>query len=350
MCLAGIYQEGWSDFIRCAAFARRVGILPDAKAGELGLSLSIIAEFFNKPWRELVPGLDLNTRLWLLGEAGFTLTILRRLSDAIEPLEAAVKGYKEAEGWENASLCSNNLSELYLHLGRIPQAINSARSAVSLADRSGVTLCRMGCRATLGHALYQAGRFEEAKVEFETGENIQSEAEPERPCLYGQPLFQYCDLLLDQGMQDDVIHRIERSRKFSHALLLGAMDLLAVGRALKPGTEESAQALDNAVSAFRRSEQLDQLPLALLARASDYRVRRKFESSAKDLIEVQKLTERPGMLLHLADVNIEFTRLLLDQGKLIKAQFHFVESKRIVNQTGYNRRMRDISDLKSQFH
>lgn len=348
-CLAKMHQEVWDKVYVDRMLRGGSEYFLTQKLGELGLSLSVIAEFFEPPWKSLVPGLDLVTQLWVLGEAGFTLTTLRRLADAIDPMEAAVQGYKQAEDWENVSLCCNNLSELHLRLGNISDAISAGRSAVEFADKCGVTLCRMGCRATLGHAQHQAGLFEEAKHEFEVGEQIQATAEPERPCLYGQPLFQYCVLLLDQGQNDDVTRRIRQAEPFSNTLLFEALDHLALGRAHPAGTAEAAAELDHAVATFRRSEQLDQLPLALLTRASNYRAIGEFRMAERDLREVQLLADRPGMRLHLADYQIESAHLCHAQGKAEEARIHFNAARQLVSETGYRRRSGDLLELSQLF-
>ena len=61
---------------------------------------------------------------------------------------------------------ASNLSELYLTIGDVSQALKYGRYSVELADRSGNAFQRMGIRTTLADALHQAGQFAEAEVTF----------------------------------------------------------------------------------------------------------------------------------------------------------------------------------------
>lgn len=149
---------------------------------------------------------------------------IRRLADAVEPTEVSADLYSKAQDPENASICLNNLSELHLLLGNVWKSVNTARRAVKLADESGILLCRMGGRASRGDALHQAGDLKEATDQFEFAEQIQAQNDAEKPFLYGQPLFQYCDLLLDESRPEAVIHKTRRAMSCSRTLLFIALD------------------------------------------------------------------------------------------------------------------------------
>lgn len=209
-CQAGRYQEAWDEIYVARLRRGETNFYLTQQLGAFGTSLSLLANFFERRWTP-VRGLKQSDQLWLVGDAAFTLRALRRLADAGEPMQVSAEAFERTQDWENASLCFNNLSELHLTLGNIAQAISNGRRAVALADTSGVTLCKMGCRATLAHALHQAGLTEEAATVFEESWKIQAAESPSQPFLWGQPLFQYCDFLLDQGKSDEVIRIVERS-------------------------------------------------------------------------------------------------------------------------------------------
>lgn len=348
-CQASRHQEAWDDVYVERLLHGEAEYYLTQKLGEVGLSLSLLANFFNPPWTGVVTGLEVKTFLWILGEAGFTLHKLRRLDDATQPMQAALNGYAELNDWENASICANNLSELRLTLGTIERAISTAEHAVECADRSGITLCRMGCRATLANALHQAGLFDEARRQFEAAEQVQAASAPDRPFLYGQPLFQYCDLLLHCDRRDEVVMRIRRSMPFSTRLYFEALDHLALGRASTPGSIEAAEHLDFAVDGLRRAEHLDQMPLGLLARATHSRELGQFERAERDLAAVWDVANRPGMLLHLADYYLEHARLSLLQGKPAEAHVHYQNAADSVQLTGYRRRSVALAEIERLF-
>jgi len=344
-CQAGRHQEVCDKVYVDRLLRGETEYYLTQKLGEVGLSLSLLAHFFGPPWDAIGPGLEAKTAMWMFGEAGFTLHRLRRLADATQPMQAALNGYVGLGEWENASLCANNLSELFLTLGSIERAISTAALAVEYADRSKVTLCRMGCRATHAHSLHQAGLIDEALHEFEAAEEIQAAEEPHRPFLYGQPLFQYCDLLLDDDRRDEVVTRIRRAMPWSQRLLFQALDDLALARASQLGSPEAGDHLDRAVSELRRAEHFDDLPLALLARAAHYRMTNEILKARRDLAEVDVLASRPGMHLHLADYHLEQARLLIAEQKSTEAHSHYQAAKQLVELTGYGRRFADLTQL-----
>ncbi|MCP5109551.1 MAG: hypothetical protein GY953_01815, partial [bacterium] len=79
------------------------------------------------------------------------------LSEAAELIEAGLAADIALKDWQNASISAGNLSELYLALGDVPRAVDSARRRVDYADRSGDAFQRMAKPANLANALHQAG-------------------------------------------------------------------------------------------------------------------------------------------------------------------------------------------------
>ena len=89
------------------------------------------------------------------------------------------------KNWKNAAISASNLSELYLTLGDVAQALNYAQQSVELADRSGDAFQRMVNRTTLADALHQAGRLSEAEAAFREAEEMQKA----RPARVPAPLL-----------------------------------------------------------------------------------------------------------------------------------------------------------------
>ena len=130
---------------------------------------------------------------------------------------------------------ASNLSELYLTLGDVTQALAYAEQSVGLADQSGDEFERMGNRTTLGDALHQAGRLAESQTAFHEAEEMQKKNQPEFPLLYSLQGFRYCDLLLSQGDYAEVERRASQTIGMGKArfryLLDIALDNLSLGRA-----------------------------------------------------------------------------------------------------------------------
>jgi tetratricopeptide (TPR) repeat protein len=307
--------------------------------GAFGTNLSLLANFFETPWSQPVASLPLATQSRLLALAGSTLRALGRLSDAVEPMQAAAESDARQKRWVNAAIAYGNFCELQLCLGRVQPAITAAKHSVNFADQSRNPFQRISKRTALADALLQSGNLVEAHRLFAEAETMQAEREPDHPTLYSLRGFRYCDLLLEQGQAAEIIRRATQTLRWAeekHWLLETGLDHLSLGRALPSGSPESVQHLDQAVDSLRQSGSLDDLPLALLARGAP-----------SDLDQVFAIATRSGMMLHLTDYHLASARLALARHDLAKATEHFRQAETLVNETGYHRRDKALSALRA---
>lgn len=154
----------------------------------------------------------------------------------------------------------------------------------------------MANRTTLADALHQSGDRAEAARLFAEAESLQKERQPNHTILFSPRGYLNCDLLLAQGDHADALRRATRTitiAEDNNWLLDIGLDHLTLGRAHAPGSPESRRHLEPAVAFLRRAGQLDDLPRALLARATD-----------ADLEEVHKIATRSRMRLHLTDYHL----------------------------------------------
>ena len=121
---------------------------------------------------------------------------LGRLTEALEPVRAALEMFTKQEDWKNAAQVATNLGGLELTLGKVAEAQSDAEQSVTFADRSKDEFRQMAFRTNYGYALHQSGRDEAAHVLFVKAETLQRERQPEYPRLYALQGFQFCDLLL----------------------------------------------------------------------------------------------------------------------------------------------------------
>ncbi len=194
-CKAGLVQQA-CDEVYHARILRGREAFSTHKLGAVGADLGAVACFFTEPWRRLSPDLSESAQAWLLNEAAFSLRALGRLSEALEPMRVGAELYVTRAEWKFAAIGYSNLSELQLTLGQITEAADSARQAVSHADRSGDAFQRMSKRTTLADALHQGGETEAAQTLFAEAEALQQQSQPQYPLLYSLPGFRYCDGLL----------------------------------------------------------------------------------------------------------------------------------------------------------
>jgi tetratricopeptide (TPR) repeat protein len=197
---AELWQEALAN-VFSARIQRGSEKFSERKLGAMGTNLAALATLFEKPFTYPHSAIQENWQAFALNQVSFCLRALGRLTEATQPMQTAIERYITAENWKNAALNASNLSELYLTLGNIAAAVRVAEQSVELADRSGDGFQRMGKRTKVADALHQAGRLSASWVAFREAEALQAQLQPQYPQLYSLGGFQYCDLLLEPGLQ-----------------------------------------------------------------------------------------------------------------------------------------------------
>ena len=354
-CQAGRYEEAFKDVYR-KRIQRSNEYFGLYKLGAFGADLAALSGFFDSPFETPVVDLNVAEKSLILSIAGFDLRALGRLAEAAQPMKASLEAAIAQEDWKNAAIRANNLSELSLTTGNLPQALEYAEQSVGLADRSDDAFERMSDRATLADALHQAGRLSEAEAAFLEAEKMQKEQQPEYPLLYSLRGFRYCDLLLGQGKYQEVLNQGEQTIEWEEGRLLDiALDHLSLGRAhllqaLQEGTDDftlAAEHLNQAVDGLRKSGYQYNIPLGLLSRAKLYRVQAAIDKVRRDLDEAMTIAERGEMGLHQADCHLEYARLYLAIEEKEKTREHLATAKEMIQKMGYHRRDGEVEELEA---
>ncbi|HEX3553174.1 MAG TPA: toll/interleukin-1 receptor domain-containing protein [Thermoanaerobaculia bacterium] len=386
-CRAGRQQEAmgevyWRRILRGREF------YSTRKLGAFGSDLTALSGFFDHPWDQPSTRLTPADQAFVLAVAGFDLRALGRLAEAVQPMQASLRGYSVAENWKGAARTASNLSELTLTLGEVPRAVAFGEQSVELADRSGDAFLRMVSRTKRADALHQAGRWEESAEAFREAEAMQAEWQPKYPRLYSLPGYLFCDLLLSRAEPEDgaglagLAANPEQARRFreacrgvrergeqffewrvpSDSLLDIALDHLSLGQAhlglaltapgpATPGEEaeaelaRSAEHLDRAVEGLRQAGYDEFLSRGLLARAAFRRLRDDRDGAKADLDESLEIAERGSMRLHACDAHLEWARLYLQQGDAGAAAGHVAAARKLVDETKYGLREREVEWL-----
>jgi tetratricopeptide (TPR) repeat protein len=390
-CQAGKHQEALFE-VYWKRIQRGNESFNTKRLGAISSEIAALAGFFDPPWYKPVDGLSEAYKGFVLNEAGYDLRALGRLAEAAEPMQASLKIGINRESWKGAARSASNLSELYLTLGDLPQALVYAEQCVELADSSGDAFTRTVTRTKVGDVLHQTGRLIEAAAAFREAENLQKEDQPEFPLLYSLRGYQYCALLLTQGDYAEVQKRVNiifEWRKGSiwnpayDSHLAIALDNLSLGLAgLLQAQHDSNYSITNslgylnrAVDGLRQAGTMDHLPRSLLARAEYYRLTEAFERAKRDLDEAFTIAARGGMGLYLADCHLEYVRLYMSlrgrspkqfprnqeiatsQNALLamtdeqlkeKAKEHWGTAKDMIEKTGYHRRDKEVQELEGQ--
>ena len=380
-CQAGKYQETYDDVYR-KRIRRGNEFFNLKKLGAIGSELAVLSGFFDSGWDKPVDILREDTKAINLNTAGYCLRALGRLAEAAQPMQAGLEMRLAQEKWLNAARVASNLSELYLTLGDVGQALTFARQSVELADRSGDAVVRKNNRAGLATVLHQAGRLDEAEATFHDAEELQKEIwKSKYLILHSLPGYNYCSLLFDLGKVQDAVQRAELTLHYQsenwYGLLSIALDNLSLGRAhaLTPspspdygrGERDAAMYLNRAVDGLRESGNQDDVPRGLLARAEYYRVTGALEKCQRDLDEAFGVASRGGMGLFVADCHLGFARLKVSkleglkvEGKnlqtlqpanlstLEEARQHLKTAKEMIEKMGYHRRDKEVEALEKE--
>ena len=97
-----------------------------------------------------------------------------------------------------------------------------------------------------------------------------------------------------------------------------------------------------AVDGLRQAGAEEFVGLGLLARAAFRRLQGNLTGAETDLTEALEIAERGSMRLHDCDAHIEWARLCLQQGDVEEARRHAVLARKLVDETEYGRREREV--------
>jgi tetratricopeptide (TPR) repeat protein len=197
---AGLWQEALDDVLY-ARISRQGENFSASKLGAMGTDLAALSTFFDAPFVRPTSNLTEAAQALVLNKASFRLQALGRLTEATQPMQAALEYAIANSIFQKAALQASNLSELYLILGNVAAAVRVAEQSIELADRSGDGFQRMARRTKVAEALHQAGRLSASWTAFREAEALQAEDQPQYPQLYSIGGFQYCDLLLEPGLR-----------------------------------------------------------------------------------------------------------------------------------------------------
>lgn len=362
-CAAGLHQQAL-DEVYWPLIRRKKENYLCKKLGAFNDDLAVLAHFFSQPWQKPAEHLNVSDQALVLSWAGFRLRALGRLIEAVQPMQAGFEMAVQQKDWKGAADDAGNLSELHVTLGNPAEAKHYALSSVEHADASEDWSKRMVNRTTLADVLLQSGDLKQALQLFQEAEQIQIEFPPEYKMLYALQGFRYCDLLLEQGDIEAVLMRAEQAlviAKQNNWLLAIALDQLSLAKAhilsmsgyakAKPTYQEHAQKagayVEQAVTDLRAAGTQEFIPLALIVRATFFRHTQAFNKAHKDLDEVKELAETCRMRLHLCDYHLESARLALAEKETEKARHHRQQAARLIEETGYKRRLPELNALPS---
>lgn len=391
-CQAGLVQEAYQE-VYWQRILRGHEYYSINKLGAFGTELGALTAFFDQPWSRASASLPEEDQAWLLNQVAFYLRALGRLTEAFDPIRAALKIGVERQNWEACARRVINLSELELILGQVPEAVHDAEQSVAFARRGADRFLLEVALTKWADALHQSGRGEEAMTHFRHAEILQAERSADSPMLYSVRGFQYCDLLLAEAeraaawlliepennsitggrnipfvesqaaqiiqqrcreVQDRAGRLLIWAERNEGSILDLALSHLILGRAVLYRTllahsdraaqrsklESAHRHIEVAVSGLRRAGTQHWIPAGLLTRAWLGFLSGHKDAAAADLDEAWQIAERSSMRIHMADIHLGRARLFHDRDQLAQA-------RRGIEQSEYLRRQPELEDAES---
>jgi hypothetical protein len=333
-CRSGRHQEALDEiYVKriCRRQDSQIEFYAVSKLGAVDSSLAAISWFFDKLYEVPAAALPPWDRAFVLSEASFALRAQGRLQEALPAMRAALSMAEAAQAWGNAASQALTLSETELLAANVADAVATAKTSVSHAERSGQPRLMITSRATEGNALHAAGKLQKAADLFADAERRQRVVQAQFPILYSIQGYWYCDLLLSQMQAAAALERASRTSQWARthfSVLTVALDTLTLGRAhlaealqslrstpfaqvARDHTRGAAAGLREAVERLLASRHNDQIPRGLLARAAFRCAIGDWEGAEHDLDEAEGIAEPGEMRLYLCDCALERARLLL---------------------------------------
>ncbi|OQW84454.1 MAG: hypothetical protein BVN30_03510 [Proteobacteria bacterium ST_bin16] len=395
-CQAELQQEAYNLYLARIRRSEEESYVCN-ELGAFGTDLGAIACFFDVPWSKLSVNLDQRSQAVLFNNTAFRLRALGRLTETLEPMQYALKFATDIRDWREVAKYAINLSDMKLRLGEITEALKDAQNSLIYANQSGDFRSELEARTNYAYTLHQAGSWVHAEASYhEVEEKIKQMQRglPDHLSFWRQD-FWHCDFFLaapecvawrltlggsrslEKNVTDSreatlryVYQRVKKILKRDLPLDI-AFDRLTMGRVVlyrailanvKRGIrntkwETSRRELDSAVDWFRRSGNLDVLPLGLLSRAWLRFLDGKYTGvggAQADLDEAWEIAERGPMRLHMADIHLHRARLFGSQRFKVSGLEYPWESpgadleaaEKLIDTCGYHRRDEELADAK----
>ena len=200
-CQAEGHDEAFSIFVE--RIIQRERYVLAHQLGSYETLLAVMTEFFSDGDISQEPQVsDPKGKSWILNTVGLCLMYLGRLSEAVPFYERAIQMNEDMEGWRQASLNYENLTELYIHLGRLTESAQAATEGLQLnrraeaKDREATSLIRQALSAHLH------GDLETAGTAFQHAEALEHGIDPNRHYLYSLSGIHHADHLRRVGEAD----------------------------------------------------------------------------------------------------------------------------------------------------
>lgn len=230
---AGRYDEALEDVYK-DRMNRGGRFFLASRLGAVDASLMALRPMFRVPFVRSDAHLSPKNQSYVLHEAGVLQSTRADLEKAAQALEEACVLLHSLGDPKELARSSGKLTEVYIWLGRLDEALEAGRVAFEAATQSGSAFRILRATALLGRVEHYRGKVPSAQAYFEDAE-AREQVRDGVPYLAGFWGYWYLDFLLEQGRAQEVAERVEallnHTWKYPPSLLARGTYQLAVGRA-----------------------------------------------------------------------------------------------------------------------
>lgn len=360
-CESGQYQKVLDD-VYYPRIARNNDSYLSNVLGAHQEDLALLSKFFSEPWGKVDSEISLDDQAAVFQWSGYNLRAMGRLEESVEPMRRSLYLAIEDKVMSEVASSASTLSEIFLALGDITNAMEHSIVAVDSASQTDDALMQIDTKVEMANILFQAGSFYKAEVLFRTEEESLKECRPELPILYSISGYQYCDLLLFAVNGDGCLEKIQKVIKRSLFMIdvgkgreagldisLGKLSLAKSYMQYPSFLDLAQEHIRESIEGLRGFDDQEMLNHGLLTRAAFFRLTGDFTKTQQDLDEVYEIAEPSGMRLHLTDYHLESARLgFAADWPIEKIKTHIQQADDLIQATGYHRRDRELKELKEQ--
>jgi tetratricopeptide (TPR) repeat protein len=338
-------------------------------------NISVLLNFFEEPWCRVNAAIPETKASMLLSEAQNSLRSCGRLTEAVQALEENCAGLKSRQQWRLYIDQRVELIQLRIRLGQLKQAIIEATAALQDAEDRQILSQKADLLCFLGHAHHMngdptvKGGLKAAEKAFKASTAAAKGMDPSRQFSSFRQ-FALNEFHLDRGSKRVVETYTRRTLRAAEeelarrgiravaldSLSLGRLSLLEAEEELDPPSKnkhltKAKGYIERSLVDLRNNNQLDELPRALIARASLLRQSNSFDLAEKDLLEALHIAEYFHMPLLRVDACLEAVRVELASGRTVgkvSVREHLEAAERFIEETGYDRRRQELQHLKTE--
>lgn len=358
-CSAGLHQKTFVD-VYLPRVSRGTERYLSSKLGGISDEIALAANYFKKPWDTFHEGLSQELEHSLIPLVAVSLNALGRAAEVIEALINFTQMMAKQKEWERAVILSKILSNQHLTLGRLTDALETAKLGIRYSDYLNDPRKRAESRALYAKTLHQIGDKALALSVFKESEDMYLAEGFDS--LYPYSTLGYYDLMIDLGESSSIWEKLKQQKILSNDVNTTNIPILEVTLAtltvanivfLVGDYPSAIDAAELVVTNLYKSGRQDLIPLGLLTRAKISRKTGDFSKSHQDLKEVYDIANSAGMRLYLTDYHLEMAQLLLkqwqqkllDDSAQLDIQKQIASAVKLIEETGYHRRDAEIEAL-----